>query len=180
MTRPVNVRTSWALATQAIPSTAMTPRTVLLIGSILFRENTPVKNHRPWRDIGRGRGLLATERRVEYVAEPVAGAADHDGGDHEHDAGAGRDPPRRVEVVAPLLDHPAPGRRGRLDAEPEEGQRRLEHDGARQLEGGDHHERGQHVGQDVAQDDAHRGAAELRSEERRVGKECRSRWSPYH
>src|SRR3989449_11055731 len=24
------------------------------------------------------------------------------------------------------------------------------------------------------------GAAELRSEERRVGKECRSRWSPYH
>ena len=25
-----------------------------------------------------------------------------------------------------------------------------------------------------------RGAADLRSEERRVGKECRSRWSPYH
>src|SRR2546422_3871534 len=25
-----------------------------------------------------------------------------------------------------------------------------------------------------------RGEAELRSEERRVGKECRSRWSPYH
>ena len=24
------------------------------------------------------------------------------------------------------------------------------------------------------------GAAQLRSEERRVGKECRSRWSPYH
>ena len=25
-----------------------------------------------------------------------------------------------------------------------------------------------------------RGHAQLRSEERRVGKECRSRWSPYH
>src|SRR2546427_440738 len=25
-----------------------------------------------------------------------------------------------------------------------------------------------------------RGVAEARSEERRVGKECRSRWSPYH
>ena len=25
-----------------------------------------------------------------------------------------------------------------------------------------------------------RGAAATRSEERRVGKECRSRWSPYH
>ena len=24
------------------------------------------------------------------------------------------------------------------------------------------------------------GASEVRSEERRVGKECRSRWSPYH
>ena len=24
------------------------------------------------------------------------------------------------------------------------------------------------------------GATQLRSEERRVGKECRSRWSPYH
>ena len=24
------------------------------------------------------------------------------------------------------------------------------------------------------------GQSELRSEERRVGKECRSRWSPYH
>ena len=27
---------------------------------------------------------------------------------------------------------------------------------------------------------AHREPDELRSEERRVGKECRSRWSPYH
>src|SRR6266478_7473880 len=25
-----------------------------------------------------------------------------------------------------------------------------------------------------------RGTAQIRSEERRVGKECRSRWSPYH
>ena len=25
-----------------------------------------------------------------------------------------------------------------------------------------------------------KGAAKIRSEERRVGKECRSRWSPYH
>ena len=28
--------------------------------------------------------------------------------------------------------------------------------------------------------DAHEVAAHRRSEERRVGKECRSRWSPYH
>ena len=28
--------------------------------------------------------------------------------------------------------------------------------------------------------DALKGLASIRSEERRVGKECRSRWSPYH
>src|SRR2546423_12831779 len=31
----------------------------------------------------------------------------------------------------------------------------------------------QHLGEDI-------GVSEARSEERRVGKECRSRWSPYH
>ena len=33
-------------------------------------------------------------------------------------------------------------------------------------------------GEDISS--GHSGAAKLRSEERRVGKECRSRWSPYH
>ena len=28
--------------------------------------------------------------------------------------------------------------------------------------------------------DLHKTVAKVRSEERRVGKECRSRWSPYH
>src|SRR2546429_5458987 len=32
----------------------------------------------------------------------------------------------------------------------------------------------------VSKEERHRRAAEARSEERRVGKECRSRWSPYH
>ena len=39
----------------------------------------------------------------------------------------------------------------------------------------------QEVADDGADDDADGGDEELlRSEERRVGKECRSRWSPYH
>src|SRR5471032_1986656 len=33
---------------------------------------------------------------------------------------------------------------------------------------------------EASSDDEHRAEVELRSEERRVGKECRSRWSPYH
>ena len=36
------------------------------------------------------------------------------------------------------------------------------------------------VGGVVAEDVPLEGLAEQRSEERRVGKECRSRWSPYH
>ena len=32
----------------------------------------------------------------------------------------------------------------------------------------------------VLEEDANKWGLELRSEERRVGKECRSRWSPYH
>ena len=35
-------------------------------------------------------------------------------------------------------------------------------------------------GLDVASAQLQLSAEEVRSEERRVGKECRSRWSPYH
>src|ERR1700687_2953346 len=86
MTRPVKVRTSWAIATQTTPSkrsAAVTPRAVLFIGSMLSRDHVPVKNPRPWRGHRAGATLLAAEGRVEDVAEPVAGAADHGGGDHE-------------------------------------------------------------------------------------------------
>ncbi len=34
--------------------------------------------------------------------------------------------------------------------------------------------------QQKAEQASHRGTGKVRSEERRVGKECRSRWSPYH
>ena len=44
-----------------------------------------------------------------------------------------------------------------------------------------HHEMESHGYSHVLLDIAsHMPAAEIRSEERRVGKECRSRWSPYH
>ena len=39
---------------------------------------------------------------------------------------------------------------------------------------------GMNVGQPVIMQAANSEAQEPRSEERRVGKECRSRWSPYH
>ena len=34
--------------------------------------------------------------------------------------------------------------------------------------------------QDISGEHLNRGSNKARSEERRVGKECRSRWSPYH
>src|SRR5437588_7125758 len=47
------------------------------------------------------------------------------------------------------------------------------------IEEGDHVKSGQVLGR--LEDTAQRAAlAQARSEERRVGKECRSRWSPYH
>src|SRR2546425_6352195 len=48
---------------------------------------------------------------------------------------------------------------------------RLERQGRRRVEHQEQEER--HCGDDVSADPS-------RSEERRVGKECRSRWSPYH
>ena len=34
--------------------------------------------------------------------------------------------------------------------------------------------------QEIVEKQSHSHRKDLRSEERRVGKECRSRWSPYH
>src|SRR6266436_8599776 len=83
MTRPVKVRTSCADARETSPRNRRTPtadRTVFFIAPYCSVTTRPVK--KLWQ-----RGLLlAAQGRVEDVAEPVAGAADHDGGDHEHDA----------------------------------------------------------------------------------------------
>ena len=73
--------------------------------------------------------------------------------------GKGGEPPGGGDVVPPVREHPAPGRRGRLHAEPEEGQRRLVDDHERQLERGHHDDRGQRVRQDVAEQQAHRAVA---------------------
>src|SRR5215204_1533145 len=46
--------------------------------------------------------------------------------------------------------------------------------------GGDGHQGGGVGAEPVGDEHPHHGGPLLRSEERRVGKECRSRWSPYH
>ncbi len=81
-------------------------------------------------------------------------------GRHENEAGKGRDPPRAVEVLAPLVDHPAPGRRRRLDARPRNESVASSTIGPGQLERGDDHQRGDDVRQrcGAAIDPRHRAA----------------------
>src|SRR5262249_30242991 len=54
----------------------------------------------------------AVEARVEEVAEPVADQVDAEDHREDREAGEQGEPPARGEVVAPLVEHGAPARRG--------------------------------------------------------------------
>ena len=72
--------------------------------------------------------------------------------DHRDDQGQHRNahaPPAHHEVAAPLGDHGAPRRRGRLDPEPHEREQRLDADGDGHLEGDQHDDQGHEVGQEL-------------------------------
>src|SRR5215510_5529323 len=72
---------------------------------------------------------LAAQPRVERVAEPVTQKIEAEHGDHDSEAGNGRDVGGDEEEVAAARDHQPPRGRGRRDAETEEGQRGLDEDG---------------------------------------------------
>src|SRR5262249_27312940 len=156
---------------RAPPSAIMFLSRCLMAGSLLSygyattRHPTPTRQPAPWdywpaRRVGLSGSLLPAERRIEQIAQPVPGPADHDRREHQHDAGRCRDPPGGVQILAPLVHHPAPRRGRRLDAQAEERERRLEHDRARQLERGDDDQGREHIGQHVPDDDARDRAAE--------------------
>src|SRR5688572_17739661 len=60
---------------------------------------------------------------VEDVAQAVAQQVEGEDGDHDGDAGEDGDPGGGLEIGAPLIQHVAPGRRGRLGGQPEVAQR---------------------------------------------------------
>src|SRR5499425_633292 len=94
---------------------------------------------------------------IEGVAERVADEID---GHHRHEEGRPREegePVARVDVLPPLREHAAPGGNGHGHPEPEEGEPGLGEDGAGDAEGGHHHERRAHVGQDVAHHEVGQG-----------------------
>src|SRR5712692_2405642 len=98
--------------------------------------------------------LLDVEARVESIAEAVAEKIDAEDGDENGQAREGCEPPGRREVDAAVGQHSAPGRRGRLDAQGEEGQRGLDDDDPGHVQRGHHEPWREGIGQHVAEEDA--------------------------
>src|SRR5206468_1416865 len=87
--------------------------------------------------------------RVEDVTEAIADQVERQHCDHDRDAREHRDPRRGLQIGPPLVQHIAPGRRRRLRGQPEIAQRRLDEDRLREGHGALHHERRQHVRQQM-------------------------------
>src|SRR5215470_9320785 len=97
---------------------------------------------------------------IEGVAERVADEVDGHDRDEEGRPREEGEPVARVDVLPSFREHAAPGGNGHGHPEPEEGEPRLGEDGAGDAEGGHHHERRAHVGQDVAHHEVGQGQAE--------------------
>src|SRR3990170_3894247 len=113
-------------------------------------------------DRSRQEALLVAqlEPRIERVPEPVAEHVDAQDGDHDGQPRKGRGPPRVRQIRAALGEHPPPGGRRRRHRESQERQPGLPDDHARDPQRGEDDDGGQHVGQDVPQQDAPVTAAE--------------------
>src|SRR6266851_330513 len=108
----------------------------------------------PWYDMPGSRlrsrhptGLLAFRR--EALAHELHTSDEQ----QQYEAGQKAQPWRRLQVVLPVRDHPAQARGGRLDAEPEVGQRRLHGDQNPQVERCHDRDLGNDLRQQVLADD---------------------------
>jgi hypothetical protein len=101
----------------------------------------------------------AAQGGVQRVAQPIAQQVEPDHRQHDRDAREQDQPGRGAVVGLALVDHAAPAWRRRLDADPQEAQRRFRQDhGA----GPDRHrddDQPEHVRQQVTEDDANVGGA---------------------
>src|SRR5215475_13574921 len=114
----------------------------------------------PLKITGSTRTVLDLQSRIERIAEPVTEQVDTEHGDQDRQARKRREPPRRGEVDASVGQHAAPRWRRRLDTEPQERERRLDHDDARHVERGHDQPGSEGVGQHVSEHDAKAEAAE--------------------
>ncbi len=104
---------------------------------------------------------VPAQLRIPRVAQRVAEEVE---GEHRQADGESRKDrqPRRLlhEGAAGAAQHQSPGRRGRLGADPEEGQRGLDEDGIAEPDRRDDEDGRGHVGQDVAPEDGEVAAAQ--------------------
>src|SRR5215475_13435083 len=100
-----------------------------------------------------GGRLLGPEPRIEDVPQAVAEQVHAEHGQHDAEPWESRDPPRLPKVVTPLAQHAAPLGLRRLAPGAEKAERRRREDGGAEAERGRDHERGDDVGEDVADED---------------------------
>src|SRR6476659_1248721 len=130
----------------AIPSVPVPPATSAT-RSLRSMSRESIRN-------GRAETRSGLESRVEDVAQTVADQVHREHGEQDAEARERGYPPRLAQVVAPLAQHAAPLRLRRLAAQAQEAEGGGREDGAAEAEGGGDDQRGHHVGQDVAHQDA--------------------------
>src|SRR5262245_48396592 len=103
---------------------------------------------------------LDLQARIERIPQSITEEIDAQNGDENRQPRESREPPGGRDVDAAIGEHSAPRRGGRLDAEPQERERRFDHDHARHVEGGDDEPGREGVRQDVPHEDAAVAATE--------------------
>lgn len=78
-------------------------------------------------------GALELAPRVERVSHAVPDIIERQHRDDEHDTGGKRQPGGKKDVLLGVGEHVAPGGGGRLDAEAQERERRLDQNGRAHL-----------------------------------------------
>ena len=147
---PTRPSTSPRASEKETPSTAFT--TPALVKKCVARFATSRSGRRHRRSLGLSWSRIWSPTRLIATMRTI-----------ERDAGIDRDPVAAAHhVLEAVGDQHAERRLGRRQAEAEEGQRRLERDGVRDLHGRDDDQRRQRVRQEVAEDDAARRRAASR------------------
>src|SRR6266478_1291519 len=132
------------------PSVQCSARRTFSSGAIPLRVSRPPGVH----------SHAALHPGIELIAQPVADQVDAEDQQEDGEPRKERKPPAGGDVVTPFVEHGAPARRRRRDAEPEEAQRVFCDDRPGHREGRDDGDRREHIGEDVAPEKIAVGRAE--------------------
>ena len=116
-------------------------------------------NRRPSSTATAGR-TLKLQPGIQHVPQPVPQQIDPQDGQHDAEPRERRQPPRRGQVGPPVGQHASPRRRRRLHAQAQKREGGLQNDHPRHLQGGDHDDRREDVGEQMPEDDPPAAAAQ--------------------